>query len=172
MLLVALDRSEPRGSDEVAASPTPAPTVMATPGPELRIPKARPVDPADPALAELVGPTNEIVRAWAVPALEGHVLLTRRDSMWCISAPDRLTDQPDIERGVTCDPTATTGISLRLGEDFVAVVLDDQAKPVLQLPDGSERMLEPVEGGLVLLRRAPSGSTIKLGAAADAFTIS
>ncbi len=42
---------------------------------------------------------------------------------------------------------------------------------MLQLPDGSERMLEPVEGGLVLLRRAPSGSTIKLGAAADAFTI-
>jgi hypothetical protein len=123
-LLVIRDR-EGNQPSEVAATPTatqPAPTVAFTPTPtpaRLRsreIPKLSskeltptPVAPDDPALREatsLMNPAHVVVKAWYVPGLKGHVLLTRNGDEWCFSAPDPLTDQPDVERGVGCAPAA------------------------------------------------------------------
>ena len=95
---VALDlgASEPR--DEVAASPTPAPTVVLTttpapnqtPGPvpprhangPLELAAAVPVAPDSPALEGLVGGAPEIARAWYVRQLEGprHPVAARRNA--------------------------------------------------------------------------------------------
>jgi hypothetical protein len=69
--------------------------------------RATPVAPGDPGLEEalsLLDPSHQVVRAWRVRGLRGHVLLTREGTEWCLSAPDPLTDHPDAERGVGCVP--------------------------------------------------------------------
>ena len=61
---------------------------------------------------------GELARAWEVPALKGHVHLIRTPDGWCISVPDPLTDQPEIERGKTCTDSATfkdRGIQIGIG---------------------------------------------------------
>jgi hypothetical protein len=69
--------------------------------------RAVPVAPDDPGLEEalsLLDTKHRVVGAWRVRGLQGHVLLTRKGAEWCLSAPDPLTDQPDVERGVGCVP--------------------------------------------------------------------
>ena len=133
-LLVIRDRDGGQRDHEVAATPAPAtpPTSAATPAPvvgspelapvqpvpaqEPEIPKLSakeltpiPVPPNDPALKEatsLLDPAHVVVKAWYVPGLKGHVLLTRKNGQYCFSAPDPLTDHPDAERGVGCTPEA------------------------------------------------------------------
>jgi hypothetical protein len=111
-LLVIHDRDGGQPASEVAATPTVAFTPTPTAMPE--IPKIdpkdlrpTPVDPHDPSLKDatsLMNPAHVVVEAWYVPGLKGHVLLTRKGDEYCLSAPDPLTDQPDVERGVTCTP--------------------------------------------------------------------
>jgi hypothetical protein len=119
-LLVIHDRDARQPAQEVTATPTA--TVVLTPVPvitrphEREIPKLSakeltptPVDPHDPSLKEatsLLDPAHQVLKAWYVPGLKGHVLLTRKGDEYCLSAPDPLSDQPDVERGVTCTPPA------------------------------------------------------------------
>jgi hypothetical protein len=115
-LLVIHDREAQRPANEVAATPTVAFTPTPTPTPMPEIPaidakdlRPTPVDPRAPSLKDatsLMNPANVVVKAWYVPGLKGHVLLTRKGDEYCFSAPDPLTDQPDVERGVTCAPPA------------------------------------------------------------------
>jgi hypothetical protein len=97
--------------DTVRLSPVPVPS---PPGGSRPMPKldpedlrATPVAPGDPSLNDalsLLDERHEVVRAWRVRGLRGHVLLTRKGGQWCLSTPDPLTDQPDVERGVGCVP--------------------------------------------------------------------
>jgi hypothetical protein len=113
---------QPATTPASGATPAPAtgnaPAASATPVPAVppAIPKLsakqltpRPVAPDDPALKEatsLLDPAGEVVKAWYVPGLKGHVLLTRKGDEYCFSAPDPAADQPDAERGVGCAPPA------------------------------------------------------------------
>ena len=152
---------------------TPAPTVTvptATPGPksDASNPDARPAaaqlvaDPG-PTATSLLDPAHKVIRAWSVPDLHGHVLLTEKDGMQCLSMPDRLTNEPDAERGVTCGPHGRFGISLKVGNDYAAVVNPDAARPpMLKLPDGTKRTLKPDPDGLIVFVAVPAGSSISL----------
>jgi len=124
ILITQRDDTQPAG--EVPATPTATATATATstptpnfaPSPAPRTPRtmpkldpedlrATPVAPDDPSLKEalsLLDKRHKVVRAWSVPGLQGHVLLTRKGAQWCLSAPDPLTDYPDAERGVGCSP--------------------------------------------------------------------
>ena len=193
--VVALEfgASEPR--DEVAATPTPAPTVAftATPAPNqtpppvpprhkngpLELAAALPVAPGAPALKGLLGGSPEIVRAWYVRKLKGHVILSRRAEtpspgngaepqlherlmrgrVWCLSAPDPLTDEPDIERGSTCGPSQE--IQLGIGSTTVVFVPEGTMPPELTNSDGTKEPLRPTEGLVVILSR-PDGSRLDL----------
>lgn len=117
VLLFVTQRDSTEIPDEVAATPTATPIPTTSPSPTATprtMPKfdakdlhATPVSPGDPSLKEalsLLDDSNRVIRAWKVPGLQGHVLLTRKGSQWCLSAPDPLTDHPDAERGVSCAP--------------------------------------------------------------------
>jgi hypothetical protein len=116
-LLIARELETTQPADEVPVTPTATPTVTVTPTP-MRTPavhidpkdlRATPVDPDSPSLKEalsLMDPSHQVVRAWKVPGLKGHVLLTRKGGSYCLSAPDPLTQHPDAERGVGCTPPA------------------------------------------------------------------
>jgi hypothetical protein len=118
-LLVIDDRDARGPAGEVTATPTVRFTPTPTPYTSPRLPsnvippidprelRATPVDPHDPALKDatsLMNPASVVVKAWFVPGLKGHVLLTRNGDEYCFSAPDPLSDQPDVERGSTCAP--------------------------------------------------------------------
>jgi hypothetical protein len=118
-LILIGQRDGTQPADEVPATPTATstPTSTATPSPAgtpRAMPKldpkdlrATPVAPDDSSLKEalsLLDKSHHVVRAWKVRGLEGHVLLTRKGAQWCLSAPDPLTDHPDAERGVGCEP--------------------------------------------------------------------
>lgn len=116
-LVLVVQRDGVQPADEIPATPTVAstPTVVPPPAggpralPELDAKDLRPkpVAPDDPGLKEalsLLDERHQVVRAWNVRGLEGHVLLTRKGAQWCLSAPDPLTDHPDAERGVGCVP--------------------------------------------------------------------
>ena len=91
-VVVVLDLAGER-RDEVAVSPSASPTVAFTntPGPDqaqppvppshvdgpLELAAAVPVAPTLPALDGLLGGSPEIVRAWYVSKLKGHVILSR-----------------------------------------------------------------------------------------------
>jgi hypothetical protein len=139
-------------ADEVPATPTPTvtftptPTPTPTPVPTARsIPKlsaeelrATPVAPDSPSLKEalsLMDDSHQVVRAWKVPGLEGHVLLTRKGDEWCLSAPDPLTDSPDAERGVGCGPDSRfqqRGAYIGIGNVTVTVQPDQKTIRVRQ----------------------------------------
>lgn len=115
VLIAQRDGTQP--ADEVQATPTatstptpeppPAQTPRAMPELDPKDLRATPVAPDAPSLKEalsLLDKSHEVVRAWKVPGLEGHVLLTSKGAQWCLSAPDPLTDHPDAERGVGCVP--------------------------------------------------------------------
>jgi hypothetical protein len=87
---------------------------------ELIAPKAI---AADAQLDETHGDIENLVRAWSVPALKGHVYLERRGDDWCLSAPDPLSPLPDIERGMGCD-AGDYGASLTIGRNYAAVILE------------------------------------------------
>lgn len=93
------------------STPTPAPSPAGTPRAMPKLdPKdlrATPVAPDNSSLKEalsLLDERHQVVRAWKVRGLQGHVLLTRKGDQWCLSTPDPLTDHPDAERGVGCVP--------------------------------------------------------------------
>lgn len=79
---------------------------------------------------------GELARAWAVPALKGHVHLIRKPNGWCISVPDPLTDQPELERGKTCTDSATfadRGIQIGIGSTLVSVGADPDAPLIVDV---------------------------------------
>lgn len=167
---VVLDLRGGGTGDEVSATPTPAPTVVVTttpvPGftPEQRasglstLAEATAVAPDSPALEGLLGGDQQIERAWFVPELKGHVILSRKDGKWCLSAPDPLTQEPDIERGSTCGPSEA--IELGIGTTDVLIVPEGAKPPVLTTAAGETETLEPVEGGLVVIVGRPSDSRL------------
>jgi len=142
-----------------ASSPTPAPAVgnapasEPTPAPAAKLQKAQRVPADDPALQPLL-PGHTIVRAWNVPEYRGHVILSRKGDEWCLSAPDPATDQPDVERGVTCVPPArfqSKGIELGIGENRVEVAPTHAGTAQATGPDGKTRTVKLHGGELVLL---------------------
>ncbi len=141
-VFVIADRDGTRPDPEVAATPTatpavtlPTPTPIATPAtPKLDDLSATPVAAEDPSLKEalsLLDPSHRVVRAWSVPGLKGHVLLTRKGDEWCLSAPDPLTDHPEAERGVACAPESRHSSK----GDYVGIGNVD-----ITLPPGSETL--------------------------------
>jgi hypothetical protein len=138
-VLVIADRDGARPEREVAATPTPVvtftPTPIATPPtPRIGDLSATPVDPADPSLREalsLLDPSHKVVRAWSVPGLKGHVLLTRKGEEWCLSAPDPLAGRPDAERGVGCAPASRH----QSHGDYIGI-----GDIVITLPPGSDTL--------------------------------
>ncbi len=182
IVFVVLDLGRDQPRDEVAATPTPtAATVFtATPAPTveqqerppvelrhnpppagadgpLRLAGVDPIAPDDPTLDGLLGEGAQIVQAWSVPKLKGHVILSRRGTDWCLSAPDPATNEPDIERGSTCG--ATEAIELGIGSTNVIYVPDTIKAPELTGDDGKVVTLQPREGLVVLLSR-PRGSML------------
>ena len=153
---------------EIAATPTPVATAAApTPAPDeaAEALKATPLDVAkvreDPALSKRLHPDAVLLRAWSVPGLEGDVYLTENRGQWCLSVPDPLTDQPQLERGSTCaEPEGT--ISLTLGAFYVAVVAEPARTPEIRYPDGSVGQVTPAEGGLLVLTDLPEGGSVAL----------
>lgn len=102
--------------------------------------RATPVAPDDPSLKEalsLLDDRHEVVRAWKVRGLQGHVLLTRKGVQWCLSIPDPLADQPDAERGVGCGPDsrfqrrgAYAGMTPQDGKNGVSVTVKPDLKTI------------------------------------------
>jgi hypothetical protein len=162
-LVVAVQHDPTQSADEVPATPTPvatalvtaAPTATSTPsftptptGSPRATPKldsndlhATPVAADDPSLEaalSLLNDSHQVVRAWEVRGLKGHVLLTRKGAQWCLSAPDPLADHPDAERGVSCGPDSRFQ---RLG-----------AYVGLSSPDGSSRISITVKPDLKTIR--------------------
>ncbi len=116
-LILAAQRDGTQPADEVPATPTATFTPTFAPPPagiprvmpklDPKALRATPVAPDDSSLNEalsLLDESHQVVRAWKVRGLEGHVLLTRKGGQWCLSVPDPLTDHPDAERGVGCAP--------------------------------------------------------------------
>ena len=100
-----------------------------------------------------------LVGAWSVDDLKGEVLLVDDGTLRCLSAPDPLTEHPQIERGSTCAPS-DRWISLGMGETWVGVVDPGTRAPVLRQPDGSREDLDG-SSGLVVVQQAP-GSRVTL----------
>ena len=136
LLVVGCGReADPQATTIPPVSPTPAPSLA----------------PVEVAPAERVG-----AHEWSVPALKGNVLLTRRGSQWCLSAPE-------VEQGIACVPTLRYGVAIDFSDAYVAVVAPDAAKPpLLTLPDGSTQTLRPRAGGLIALVAPPAGSSLTL----------
>jgi hypothetical protein len=149
-LILVAQRDGTRSADEVPATPTATPTPTFTPTPagtprsmpelapeDLR---ATPVAPDDSSLAEarsLLDKRHQVIRAWKVPGLQGHVLLTRKGTQWCLSAPDPLTDHPDAERGVGCVPGsrfrrrgAYIGLSPADGKGAISITVQPDLKTI------------------------------------------
>ncbi len=184
VLVLALGLLRESPSEERAAAPTPArvpaaaPTFAAPSAPTInmaplarstgrfRVARSEVIAPkaiaADPQLDETHGDLEDLVRAWSVPALKGHVYLERRGDDWCLSAPDPVSQMPDIERGMGCN-AGDYGASLSIGRNYAAVILDDTVKhPVLKRADGKRTTLTPDEGGLIALANVPQGASITL----------
>jgi hypothetical protein len=92
---------------ELEAAGTPTPTAAA----------AKQADPANASLQRLLAPGHTLVRAWTVADMKGHVLLSRKDGKWCLSAPD-------VGRGMTCGSETRLerdGLKLRVGGATVDV---------------------------------------------------
>ena len=162
--LVMHDR-DAQPASEVAATPTaaqPVPTVEFTPTPSAtpdtpapaKLQKAERVSPDDPSLNGLLGPGATIVRAWSVPEYKGHVILSRRGTDWCLSVPDPVSEQPDIERGSTCAPDArfrSRGIELNIGGNDVEIGLTHGGSAEATGPDGKTYTVKLHGGKLVLV---------------------
>jgi hypothetical protein len=148
--LVVFDLGASDSRDEVAATPTPPQQTPQADG-SLKLAAAVPVAPDDPALDGLLGNTQQIVRAWEVRKLKGHVILSRRGGEWCLSAPDPATNEPDIERGSTCN--SDDAIELGIGSTNVIVVPDGTKPPEITGADGKTEPLQPTDGLVVILSR-------------------
>jgi hypothetical protein len=119
----------------VIASPDPEVEAVATPTATAPAPtravsntRVEPLDVADlrdtRAVRDDIASGGELVRAWKVPALRGDVHLIRKPDGWCISVPDPLTDQPNLERGKTCTDSAAfqqRGLWIGIGSTSVTV---------------------------------------------------
>lgn len=102
--------------------------------------RATPVAADDPSLKEalsLMGDRHDVVRAWKVRGLQGHVLLTHKGAQWCLSIPDPLTDHPDAERGVACvldarfqSRGAYVGLTPRDGKNAISVTVQPDQKTI------------------------------------------
>lgn len=114
-------------------------------------------------LSALLNPKHRILQAWWVPEMDGHVLVSDLEGTRCISIPDRVSPQPDIERGLTCGRTDRFGLSIRVGNDYAALPNPHAARPpMLKLPDGTRRTIEPGAGGLIAFVALPTGSSVSL----------
>ena len=137
-LVFSLDSPEPE--IEAVATPTATATVATpTPAPVVSNTAVKPLDVADllatKAVRDDLASGGELVRAWKVPALRGNVHLIRKPDGWCISVPDPLTDQPNLERGKTCTDSArfsSSGIWVGIGSTSVSVGPAPDAPLVVQ----------------------------------------
>jgi hypothetical protein len=172
-LLVIRDRDARPPASEVAATPTATvtptlptatPTPNTTPDAPAKLQKAERVSPTDPALDGVLRPGDEIVRAWLVPEYKGHVILSRRGTDWCLSAPDPATDQPDIERGSTCVPDArfqSRGIALGIGGNEMVVAPTHGGTAQATGPDGRTHTVK-LHGGELVFEHGLEGVDYRL----------
>ncbi len=121
------------------------------------IPPVTPTPTPSPAGPfELADVKRDGRRAWSVPALKARVLLSRRGTQWCLSAPE-------IEPGIACAPNLRYGVAIDFSHAYVAVAAPDAAKPpLLTLSDGKQQTLQPGPGGLIVLVNPPHGSSLTL----------
>lgn len=109
--------------------------------------------------------TEQLDRAWSVPAFGGTAYLLHGDATWCLSAPDPASDHPNVERGYSCSDSAEfgrIGISLTIGSNYIAVVREGVRAPTLQTPDGEMREIRPSHLGVVILPNLADGSIVTL----------
>ncbi len=118
----------PTFAPTVAVPTSTAPAPDTTPASQESNTRVKPLDVADirdtQAVRDDTASGGELVRAWKVPALRGDVHLIKKPDGWCISVPDPLTDQPNLERGKTCTDAATfkqRGIWIGIGSTSVTV---------------------------------------------------
>ena len=115
-------------------------------------------------VAATLGDGAVLERGWSVPALKGSVFLAHNNARWCLSVPDPATSQPDVERGQSCKSTAAyrdRGLSLTIGNRFVAVLPDGIPDPTVTKPMGAPTSLTRIDRGLVLSPPLQEGSVIE-----------
>jgi hypothetical protein len=174
-LMVMHDRDTQPPASEVAATPIatqPEPTVVFTPTPSAtpdipapaKLQAAKRVSPDDPALQGLLGPGATVMRAWSVPEFKGHVILARSGTDWCLSMPDPVSTQPDIERGSTCQPDArfrSRGIKIGMGGNDVEVGLTHPGTAEATGPDGKTHTVK-LHGGELVIAHGMIGAEYRL----------
>jgi hypothetical protein len=80
------------------------------------------------------------------------VILSRKGDEWCLSAPDPVSDQPDIERGMGCVSDARfqkKGIWLGIGENTMEVAPTHGGTAEATGPDGKTYTVKLHGGELV-----------------------
>jgi hypothetical protein len=154
LLFVASPEPEIEAVATPVATASPTPTVATgsspTPAPAVSNTRVRPRDVAKlrdtrPVLDDLAS-GGELVRAWAVPALRGNVHLIRKPDAWCISVPDPLADQPDLERGKTCTDPATFqrgGIQIGIGATSISLGAAADAPLVVTMAPTEKQRTSP-----------------------------
>src|SRR5262245_35488942 len=154
-VLVMQDRETEQPAREVAATPAPTTTPVPTPPPGVApaIPTRPPADQLqkadriridDPSLKDLVGAEQTIVRAWIVPEFQGHVILSRKGRLWCLSMPDPASAQPDVQRAESCTGGSfeREGIALFSGDYYAEVAPTHGGTARGTGPDGKTRTIK------------------------------
>jgi hypothetical protein len=111
------------------------------------------------------GPRSTPLEARPIPAFGGTAYLLSGKDAWCLSAPDPAAGEPDIERGVTCTRTSEflkLGISLLVGNHYIAAIPQGVDDPTLRHADGSTETLHPDEQGVVVVDPLSAGDTVSL----------
>ena len=98
-----------------------------------------------PAVIDDLSSGGELARAWSVPTLRGDVHLIRKPAEWCLSVPDPLTDQPNLERGKACTSAtafASNGITIGIGDSTISLAGTANA-PLIVTVAGQRRSTPP-----------------------------
>lgn len=104
--------------------------------------------------AFVLGPGSErITRGNEIPTAAGPAYLYGDAAGRCLTAPDPASPRPEVERGVTCVPTAALerfGIALRIGDGYlVAAIPPGVRAPTLRVDGATPRELRPSSTGVV-----------------------
>jgi hypothetical protein len=117
------------------------------------------------ALQLAAGPNSTLTEARPIPAFGGTAYLLSGNDAWCLSAPDPEADHPQAETGVACTRTKEffrIGISLVLGNHYIAAIPDGVRDPTLTRADGTTETLHPNEQGVVVVDALSAGDTVSL----------
>jgi hypothetical protein len=117
------------------------------------------------ALQLAAGPNSALTQARPVTAFGGTAYLLSGENAWCLSAPDPDARRPDAERSVSCTHTKEflrIGISLVLGNHYIAAIPAGVKNPTLTRADGSNQDLRPDRQGVVVVDALAAGDKVTL----------